>query len=62
MRRSVTVRFQDVTHKIASVVTIYEEEEIMARILNGINMGKLKKAIIEKIKRIAEENKISEFT
>ena len=60
MRDSITVRFQDATHKIASFVRVYEEEEIMARILNPIDMEKLKVEIIDKIKRIAVENNTSE--
>ena len=59
MRDSITVRFQDATHKIASVVRIYEAKEIMRR---RFNIENLKEAIIEKIKEIAKENQISEFT
>ena len=59
----INVRFQDVKHKIASVVTLYEEKDIMTRIMHGsYAIGKLKDEIINKIKRIAEENNISEFT
>ena len=62
MSDMIKVRFQDVKHKIASVVTLHEEKDFMARLLHGrCNMGQLKDEIIDKIKRIAEENNISEF-
>ena len=59
----INVRFQDVRHKIASVVTLQEEKDIMTRIMQGsYTIGKLKDEIIQKIKKIAEENNMSEFT
>ena len=62
MSELLRVRFQDVKHKIASVVTLLEEKEFMARLLHGrFTIGKLKDEIIHKIKRIAEENNLSEF-
>ena len=61
MPELINVRFQDVKHKIASVVTLLEEEDYMARLIQGrFTIGKLKEEIIDKIKIIAENKNISE--
>ena len=61
---SLYVRFQDVTNKIASVVQLYENDDIMERIRLGKygNIETLKTEIIRKIERIALENNTSEFS
>ena len=61
MSDTINVRFRDDTHKITSAVTLYESDDFMTRML-GHNMEKVKEEIIDKIKRIAEESNISEFT
>ena len=54
----ITVRFRDVTHKITSAVQLFESEDVRVAIL-GHDMEMVKKEIIDKIKRIAEESNIS---